>query len=642
MAKIRFCAYWLILTMIPACMPLGNRWDCLSDEDCLTGYTCGPDGKCTDCLPNCEGRCCGDDGCGGTCADLCGDTGQSCDTDNCQCQGECQPDCAGRECGPDKCLGTCGPGCAEDETCSDGICQQLGCSGDEQCQPGQICLDNTCTNGCRGDRDCPQDQFCLADEPPNGKCVACRDDADCPDGNVCSDGQCRFFCAEDTDCPAEQHCELATGACVECTSNEHCDLGQICLSSCVDGCATDRDCPDGTVCDPEAGEHGQCVACARDEDCLPAETCVEHICTLRCDNDDDCFPLQCDEANGRCVECLSKSDCADLATVCVNFECVYGCDSDRDCPENEFCDPLYGEHGGCGECVTDSQCTGDAACVALRCTTDCSLFDCPVIRPHCHPELEMCVECTEHAHCPDGYGCNQWYGYCVAGDGEGCQSSDECPAEQRCTDDTGISSFCQTGIAACACRVTCADQDPCQDETQLCSFAVSGVCVPSYDVCRDDSHCKSPRPFCDGQSCVECLGDENCPDLETICVADQCVPGCSFDSDCPSDLKCNPLAAEHGACTECARDDHCDIHAPYCHQETGRCVDCLNDAHCGPDQQCHDYFWICQSIDQGVPCESYLQCADTEECADENGVADDYFNNNNCFYHWVPCNCQSR
>lgn len=42
----------------------------------------------------------------------------------------CEPDCRGRVCGPDGCGGTCGRGCADGEVCSDGQCSAEGCPAD--------------------------------------------------------------------------------------------------------------------------------------------------------------------------------------------------------------------------------------------------------------------------------------------------------------------------------------------------------------------------------------------------------------------------------------------------------------------------------------------------------------------------------
>ena len=61
---------------------------------CPEGLAC-VDGQCL-CAPDCEGMECGEDGCGGSCGP-CG-AFQFCDLGVCL-EGACEPDCAGKECG---------------------------------------------------------------------------------------------------------------------------------------------------------------------------------------------------------------------------------------------------------------------------------------------------------------------------------------------------------------------------------------------------------------------------------------------------------------------------------------------------------------------------------------------------------------
>jgi hypothetical protein len=64
------------------------------------------------CTPQCSGKQCGSDGCGGSCG-TCG-SGASCDASG-QCV-SCTPQCSGKQCGPDGCGGSCGD-CTSDNTC---------------------------------------------------------------------------------------------------------------------------------------------------------------------------------------------------------------------------------------------------------------------------------------------------------------------------------------------------------------------------------------------------------------------------------------------------------------------------------------------------------------------------------------------
>lgn len=79
------------------------------------------------CLPDCYGKNCGSDGCGGYCSGsalggLC-PFGQQC---NQQTQVCCRADCSNRDCGDDGCGGSCGT-----------------CGSDETCSPQQVCLSST-------------------------------------------------------------------------------------------------------------------------------------------------------------------------------------------------------------------------------------------------------------------------------------------------------------------------------------------------------------------------------------------------------------------------------------------------------------------------------------------------------------------
>ena len=92
---------------------------------CPYGKACNEDGtECTlvcDPITPCQGKVCGPDGCGGTCGEC--DAGFKCGEDG-QCYlVECVPNCEGRECGPDGCGGVCGT-CKGIQLCNEqaGVC----------------------------------------------------------------------------------------------------------------------------------------------------------------------------------------------------------------------------------------------------------------------------------------------------------------------------------------------------------------------------------------------------------------------------------------------------------------------------------------------------------------------------------------
>lgn len=82
------------------------------------------------CVPECTGRVCGYDGCGGNCppgsdGKCTGD--QHCNYNDGQCGTICYPACTGKACGDDGCGSTCKPGCASADDCTaDGYCDTEG------------------------------------------------------------------------------------------------------------------------------------------------------------------------------------------------------------------------------------------------------------------------------------------------------------------------------------------------------------------------------------------------------------------------------------------------------------------------------------------------------------------------------------
>lgn len=160
---------------------------------------CGGDDvkRAEQCVPSCDGRCDGSNGCGGECAcaaEQCGGkcaANESCVANQCVCE----PQCSGKACAADGCGDTC--------PCPDGHVQNA--EGDFV--PAEDCTDQCSAAGWACGSLCGQD------------CGACGSGAEC------TLGQC------------------------ECVP--HCDG-----TSCNDGCGGSCDCGVGTLCNPE----GSCVA----------------------------------------------------------------------------------------------------------------------------------------------------------------------------------------------------------------------------------------------------------------------------------------------------------------------------------------------------------------------------------------------
>ena len=137
------------------------------------------------CEPECVGRTCGDDGCGGTCG-TCGD--RFCVDGACVA---CQPDCLSKQCGDNGCGGSCGT-CGEDQTCgTDFFCH-------DPCVPNcanRQCGDDGCGDVCGT---CDAGESCTA-----GRCEAAACVPDC-DGVDCGPDGCGGDCGT---CAANEQCE---------------------------------------------------------------------------------------------------------------------------------------------------------------------------------------------------------------------------------------------------------------------------------------------------------------------------------------------------------------------------------------------------------------------------------------------------
>jgi hypothetical protein len=133
------------------------------------------------CFASCDGKSCGDDGCGGSCGTC--DGGDVCSGGQCVCV----PHCDGHTCGDDGCGGSCGS-CPSYDSCSGGYCYCANptpyCNGrcgtvSDGCGGTINCESCTCHPSCTGKR-------CGAADGCGGRCHGtcakvgyyCDDDGD--------------------------------------------------------------------------------------------------------------------------------------------------------------------------------------------------------------------------------------------------------------------------------------------------------------------------------------------------------------------------------------------------------------------------------------------------------------------------------
>jgi len=227
-----------------------------AESGCACTASCEKNGSCCEdyknicsCVPDCKGKACGSDGCGGSCG-TCSDATPFCDATQ-QCTASCAKQCDGKACGDDGCGGSCGT-CAATETCSwsmqcvpkawfcpasyfnDGLACDCGCGAPDPdcadakllvfgcptsntaCEPTGLCKVDLCgTNGectgawCTGTYAAGGGTYKGVCQAPSASAKApgayCKAGAECASG-VCLEGLCRVYCQADGDCPSSQRC----------------------------------------------------------------------------------------------------------------------------------------------------------------------------------------------------------------------------------------------------------------------------------------------------------------------------------------------------------------------------------------------------------------------------------------------------
>ncbi len=153
------------------CITDASQCECVENYDCGSQHVCSG-GACV-CVPDCDAKACGPDGCGGSCGS-CAVT-EACKASTGECV--CQPDCAGKQCGDSGCgTGQCGI-CPAGLTCESHQCVKPVCGQlDVPCPDGFMCsAAGSCEGG--GDLYVPAgdfwmgcnaevDSYCSAKEKP--------------------------------------------------------------------------------------------------------------------------------------------------------------------------------------------------------------------------------------------------------------------------------------------------------------------------------------------------------------------------------------------------------------------------------------------------------------------------------------------
>jgi uncharacterized protein (TIGR03382 family) len=291
------------------------------------------------CIPDCQGKACGYNGCGGSCG-TCPVT-QSCDPTDGQCYASCTPWCddLDYECGTD--------GCGNNNGCG-------------TCLPGQQCLQGQCSGSC-----IPQctNKSCGPDSCEIGNmCGWCNADMFCVEGQCVTASECVSNCTMVTDTGlANKQCgdDGCGGECGLCLGVYLCDEPNF---VCVECGGPGFPCPDpetnpddpcvptctGAVCGPD-GCGGSCGVCDFGESCMHG-LCMD--CTPNCDT------AVCggDGCGGSCGVCDAGFSCIEGSCDPASGVCVPDCGG-RTCG-SDGCGGLCGQCGAGQACDVDGHCSG--------------------------------------------------------------------------------------------------------------------------------------------------------------------------------------------------------------------------------------------------------------------------------------------
>lgn len=309
-------------------------------------------------------------------------------------------DCRSGECTPLTTLD-----CADDEECTEDLCDSVtGCYHQNK-DFGELCDDN---NNCTRNDHCSLGH-CVSDEVLDcDDSIFCTLDLCLADGLTCSNEAIENCCEADGDCNTAggQVCfqdQCCAPICQDVTFGTYECGDDQCGSTCGD-CAADEVCTDHFCCRPNCdgktcGEDGCGDVCGT---CTTGQTCdaTFHCCTLTCDGR-ECGSNGC---GGVCGTCQSGFRCNEATFHCE--VCTPNC-TGKDCGDD-------GCGGSCGTCSSGEQCLAGGTCCAPNCAGhDCGDDGCG----------GSCGTCAAYETCESGV--------CTCADC--CSSDKDCLVHELCT-----------------------------------------------------------------------------------------------------------------------------------------------------------------------------------------------------------------
>ncbi|CAH1404987.1 unnamed protein product [Nezara viridula] len=542
---------------------------------------------------------------------------------------------------------TCPEGWVPD---NDGECKPVivpsppGCVSDNECSSNETCINRMCRNPCN----CGPNAECMImnhrpicscipgyDGNPDVGCraVGCRIDSECGSGKACINGNCINPCVVEDPCGPNAECyPVGTRPECRCLSGYRGNPYDRCL---VVGCRSNSDCPNDRAC-----INAQCInPCIYDQPCAARAKCFvqNHLPLCRCPPAYEGNPYTSCRLKVE-PECRVDGDCPSFY-ACFNQQCKDPCQEMEPCQKPALCEaiktlpvrtmicecpPGYISSGSgvckatppvvaIGECISDSDCPSDRACINAICKNPCN----------CGPNADCRVR--DHkpvCSCLPGYDGNAE----IECQKAGCRSNTDCPSQQACLNRECVpacspdGSSCGTGAicygshhtALCECppgltgdphvgcvHVECETNSDCPSDKACINSHCKSPCEDS-DPCLPPGECtvfnhvvdcKCPPGFIGDtrKGCtpveVKCKEDQDCP-KQTACINQECVNPCNATQPCGTNSECKVfdtypvrtmicecLPGYYGnAAVECVPVSECSADKGFVRNEDGECV----------------------------------------------------------------------
>ena len=486
--------------------------------------------------------------------------------------------------------------------------------GSDVSPDGSFCAVDGAGTGCQLTDPCHVGRITCA-----GNLSTCRDTGEtqsdgisCGTGMVCSGGVCSP-CADGTACPR---------------TGQPCKLGMIDCSTGVPVCLESGNAQEGASCGSNlVCASGQCVACATNATCTPANPCHDGalvctgapVCMDKGTSLKDGSPCGASKVclTGVCTDCLAAQDCSVSGKPCRTGKT--SCDTGQSvCLESgnvnngQTCGTgLVCSNGACIACVANAACTPTNPCHTgtLSCaggTPAC--MDSGVPLSDGSPSTcgankvcsqGACVSCIAGQGCtPSGTTCRVGQTTCSTGT-QTCMVTGNAQSGSSC----GTNMVCNS---AGAC-ITCAAGTSCTPTTAPC-HAGSLVCTGGVPACMDlgtplqnGTSCGT-RLVCNIGSCVSCS------------AGDPCTPGgntCQTGvTSCATGVQTCPVTGNVGNGSPCGTNQVCS---------NGTCAACMAGSCTPSNAPCHVGSQSCStgapvctdtlaSVTNGTPCGTNLVC----------------------------------